>query len=79
MVFTENELHCDIFALVFLFNRSLLGHASWHTFLRLILFIHCWHCSRTLCLWCLEISKSDSIYVSSMTFESMRGVIHFGR
>ena len=33
MVFTEDELHCDIFLQYRLFNGSLLSHASWQTFL----------------------------------------------
>ena len=67
MVFTKDELHCDIFALVLIIQR-LLGHASWQTFLKYYFFIHCRCCSVTLCLLCLEILESNSTYVSSMDF-----------
>ena len=69
MVFTYDKLHCDIFALV-LFIQWIFVEPCKLANISLILFffIHCWHYSRTLCLWCLKISESNSIYVSSMAF-----------
>ena len=69
MVFTEDELHCDIFALVWIIQRIFVGSCEL-TDISQALFFHpllslFWD---HLCLLCLEISESDSLYVSSMAF-----------
>ena len=70
MVFAEDDLRCDIFALasidypVDLCWAMIVGRH----FSGLFFLIHYWHCSGTLCLFCLKISESNSTYVSLMDF-----------
>ena len=78
MVFSEDELHCDIFAPV-LFSGSLLSHASWQTFI-MYYFFHpllafFWD---PLSLVSLDFKVRFPYMFLAWIFEPMRGVIHFG-
>ena len=69
MVFSEDELHCDIFAPVlfiqWIFVRSCeLENISHELFFSSIVGV----VLRSFCLLYLEILGSDSTYVSSMAF-----------
>ena len=69
MVFAEDELHCDIFALVLIIQQIFVGACELEDISQAyFFFIHCCHCFGTFCLWCLEILELDSTYISSMDF-----------
>ena len=61
MAFIEDELHCDIFALVLIIQRIFVGSCELTIISQvLFFFINFRRCFGTLCLLCLEISKLDS-------------------
>ena len=61
MVFSKDDLYCDIFAPVLFIQWIFIGPCELKDISLVLFSIHYWRCCETLCLLCFKISELVSI------------------